>query len=82
MLIANKLILYFAAAAKEATGKPFYFLKYTEPTKHNPKNTNSVALIYYAALDGDRLVLLHDNTDQSFSRPTTTSVKDHQSHSR
>lgn len=81
MLIANDLILYFAAAAKEAIGKPFYFLKYTD----DPKNADNVVLIYYAALDGDRLILLHNNTDQ-FSTyhhkhdgpPEPFKIKDHQ----
>ena len=64
--LTNELILYFAAAAKEAIGKTYYFLKYDEPKTPNQDQKNET-LIYYAALDGDRLVLLYDTTKQSFS---------------
>jgi hypothetical protein len=57
-VLSDELILYFAAAAKEATGKGFYFMKYAE-------NQIGKVTIYYAALDGDRLVLIYDDTGET-----------------
>jgi hypothetical protein len=54
-VLTDELILYFAAAAREATGKGFYFMKYAE-------NQLGRITVYYAALDGDRLVLIYDDS--------------------
>jgi hypothetical protein len=56
--LSDELILYFAAAAKEATGKSYYFMKYAE-------NQIGIITIYYAALDGGRLVLIYDDTGKT-----------------